>query len=261
MLDTHALELINAEIDGELTADERTELEQLLASSAEARSIKAELQKLSNLMAGLPEQQPPADLGERILGQVSPRGRRRSLSLAKLFSSLQPVPLGAAFAAGLLLTVGFYELSSGPRTVPEFDSMVGTMMPGSESDQTGQENRLAVAGPGVAGTVALSGVGDIVVLSFDVVADQETEFVIAMGNAGLGFGGIAYGSVDDSAIGASYEVSGGNLRVVSETSHPFNVYLRRVENGKSHPLGIGIEVIYSGERVFEGLLEFAGERG
>jgi hypothetical protein len=264
MLDTRALELINAEIDGELGADEHAELHALLVSSAEARAMQADLQRLSNLIESVPEQAPPAGLSDRILAQISQCERgpsRPTFSLAGLLSSLQPVPIGAAFAAGLLLTVGVYEMSPGQRADNNVDGMVGTMMLGSQDALSGQQSRLAIAGPGVLGAVSVSDTGDILVLSFDIAAERETEIVIAMAEAGLDFGGIAHRSVDDAANGGSYEVSGGNLRVVSETSHPFNVYLRRVENGKTHPQGIGIEVIYSGERVFEGLLEFEGERG
>jgi hypothetical protein len=264
MLDTRALELINAEIDGELAADEHAELQALLASSAEARAMQADLQKLSKLIDSVPEQEPPADLGGRILGQIRQRGRspsRPTFSLAGVLSSLQPIPIGAAFAAGLLLTVGVYEMSPEQWVDNDVDGMVGTMMLGSQDDLSGQQSRLDIAGPGIFGAVSLSNMGDILVLSFDVAAERETEIVIDMAEAGLGFGGIAHKLVDDAANGGSYEVSGGNLRVVSETSHPFNVYLRRVENGKTHPQGIGIEVIYSGERVFKGLLEFEGERG
>lgn len=261
MLNTRSLELINAEIDGELTPEERVELDALLSSSAEARNMKAELQKLANVIESVPEQEPPADLTDRILGQLKRPGHRPSFSFASLFASLQPVPVGMAFAAGLLLTVGVYELSPGQRTDSEVTGMVGTMVTDSRGEKSGQESRLAIAGPGVMGSVALSGVGDILVLSFDVAAEQQTEIVIAMAEAGLGFGGIAHGAVEKGAIGGSYEVSGGDLRVVSETSHPFNVYLRRVENGNPHSQGIGIEVIYSGERVFKGSLELDGERG
>ena len=254
MLDTRSLELINAEIDGELTPDERTELEALLASSAEARAMKAELLKLSNVIESVPEREPPADLTDRILGQLKQPARRPAFSLAGLFASLQPVPVGMAFAAGLLLTVGVYELSPGQRADSDVAGMVGTMVLDSQALAHVETFRFA-------GSVALSGVGDMLVLSFDVAAEQQTEIVIAMADAGLGFGGIAHAAVGDVATGGSYEVSGGHLRVVNGTSHPFNVYLRRVESGVPHPRGIGIEVIYSGERVFKGSLELEGERG
>jgi len=260
MLDARSLELINAEIDGELKAGEQAELEALLGSSSEARAMKAELQKLANMIDSVPEQEPPADLSDRILGQIRLPGRRASFSFAGLLASLQPVPMGMAFAAGLLLTVGVYEMSPGQRVDNDASDMVGTMVLDSQGEQLGRESRLAIEAPGVSGTVALSGVGDILVLSFDVAAERETEILIAMADAGLGFGGIAHAAVDDAATGGAYEVSGGNLRVVNETGHPFSVYLRRAGDHATAGRGIGIEVIHSGERVFEGSLEVEGGR-
>ncbi len=73
--------------------------------------MRAELLRLSNLLNSMPEQAPPADLSGRILDQLAPRRTVTRFSLSSLFASFQPVTTGLAFAAGLLLTVGFYEMS------------------------------------------------------------------------------------------------------------------------------------------------------
>ena len=49
MLEERTINLINADIDGELDADERDDLEAILESSADARAMRAELLKLSNI--------------------------------------------------------------------------------------------------------------------------------------------------------------------------------------------------------------------
>ena len=54
MLKERTLHLINADIDGELTADERADLDVILESSSEARAMRAELLRLSNLLDGQP---------------------------------------------------------------------------------------------------------------------------------------------------------------------------------------------------------------
>lgn len=259
MLEARALELINAEIDGELKPGESAELEAILESSAEARAMKAEMLKLSNILDSLPEEAPPQPLAGHILDRIPVRKRPRTFSLASLISSFQPLPSGLAFAAGLLLTVGVYEMSPEQHSPDDFTSMVGTMMMDSQPDPSAQDARLAISAPGVQGSVALSDVGDILILSFDVAAEQKTEIVIAMEDAGLGFRGIARSPSSEPEVGEYYEFTGGNLRVVSETSRPFNVYLRRVEGGAIRPQSLGIEVIQMGERVFEGSLELLGE--
>ena len=261
MLEARALELINAEIDGELKPDERAELDAILESSAEARAMKAEMLKLVNLLDSVPEQAPPEALAGRILERIPVRKGRPAFSLTNLVSSFQPLPAGLAFAAGLLLTVGVYEMSPERHAPDDLTSMVGTMIMDSQIDLSAQGARLAISAPGVLGSVALSGVGDILVLSFDVAAEKKTEIVIAMAGAGLGFRGIARSPSNGPEAGEYYEVSEGSLRVVSETSRPFNVYLRRVENAAIGSQSLGIEVIQMGERVFEGSLELHGEGG
>jgi hypothetical protein len=259
MLNARALELINAEIDGELQPEARAELDALLESSAEARTMKAELQRLVNVLDNAPEQVPPADLANRILERVPSRSVRPAWSIASLFSSFQPAPVGMAFAAGLLVTVGFYEMSPGHRLGGEVADMVGTMVVDPQGVFTGHDTRLTISAPGVAGAVAASNVGDVLVLSFDVSSENETEIVIGMADAGLDFGGIARGASSDPVVGEYYQISGGSLRVVNPTRSPFNVYLRRVGNANVRSQAVEIEVIQLGERVFEGSLNVQGE--
>ena len=55
MLEQRVIELINADIDGELGQAEKEELEAILESSAEARVMKVELLKLANLLESTPD--------------------------------------------------------------------------------------------------------------------------------------------------------------------------------------------------------------
>jgi len=259
-LETRALDLINAGIDGELDSDERSELDAILASSAEARIMQAELQKLANVLDGMPEQAPPADLADRILQRTrTPRGR--IFALPRIFASSQAVPAGLAFAAGLLLTIAVYEMAPSQFSDRDVSSMVGTMVVGSRGEQLRQETELDISGPGVVGAVTLTDTGNLVVLSFDVTAERKTEIVVAMADTGLGFGGIAREAYDEANTGEYYEVSGGELRVVNERTHPFTVYLRRIDPARASSRQIGIEVIHSGGSVFQGSLDLDDQRG
>jgi len=107
MLEERTLNLINADIDRELTPAEQQELDSILETSAEARAMRAELLKLSNLLNSVPDQAPPIGLSSKVLDQLVPRPSFPRLSLSSLFGTFQPVTAGLAFASGLLLTVGF----------------------------------------------------------------------------------------------------------------------------------------------------------
>lgn len=269
MLEARVLYLINAGIDGELGPEERAELDSVLRSSGEARTLQAELHKLASLMDGMPEQEPPADLAHRILQGIRLPGRlpgRRSAggsrwSLTGLLSSFQPVPVGLAFAAGLLLAVGFY--AAGPRSGQTIDlsHVVGTMLANPADTAAQEEDSLSIQAPGLSGTVSLSALGDFMILNFDLQSMQQTEILVGLADAGLGFGGIARASADGSAVDESYEVSGGTLRVVNPVSHPFVVFLRRPGAGNPEAEAIAIEVKRAGERVFAGSLRFEGQGG
>jgi len=258
MLDTRALELINAGIDGELDASGEAELERLLASSDDARAVHTELQKLAAALDGMPELEPPDDLADRIIGRAMLRRRRPPPPLSRLFGSLQPLQAGLAFAAGLLLTVGAYELAQDRRSNEDVAGMVGTVVAGSQDRWARQESQLEISGPNVGGRVSLADTGNVVVLSFDVESGEETEIIVAMADSGLNFRGIAWDVSGDPGTAEYYEVSGGELRVVNGRSHPFNVYLRRADVSDARPQGIRIEVIRSGESVYQGVLETGG---
>ena len=133
MLDRHECELISAGLDGELAPGEQREHDELLASSAEARALRAELRGVGAALESLPEQAPPADLAERVLARAAPRDAK--------VTPLRPrwrrahVPL--AFAAGLLvavavsrlLPVGGSPLEQQPRTISTFRSIRENQVP------------------------------------------------------------------------------------------------------------------------------------
>src|SRR6266542_268530 len=70
--------LLHAAIDGELTGDERVELEQLLARSAEARGRFESLQRLAGLVEELGSALPPADLSRTVANIVWTGSSKRS---------------------------------------------------------------------------------------------------------------------------------------------------------------------------------------
>lgn len=63
-------ELLSAYVDGELTAGERAQVEQLLAESVEARQIVAELRSLRSTFRQLPQHRLEADFPKKVLRQA-----------------------------------------------------------------------------------------------------------------------------------------------------------------------------------------------
>ncbi|MFC1720162.1 anti-sigma factor family protein [Pseudomonadota bacterium] len=239
MLDERTLNLINADIDRELTPVEQQELDSILETSAEARAMRAELLRLSNLLNSVPEQALPDGLSSRILNQLAPPRTISRFSLASLFESFQPVTTGLAFAAGLLLTVGYYEMSPHGMASHDTAGMVGTMVAGQNSGLNLLENNLYFKGDDFSGSVSLSQNNGLYVLNFDLESTDRQEIKVGLDQTGLAFGGFAETPGISHNVMDSVIISGGTLRVVSQGQQQFAVFLR----GSSPEQAVAAELI------------------
>ena len=229
MLEQRTIHLINADIDGELDANEKGELEAVLESSADARAMRAELLRLSNLLDSLPAQSPPPGLAQRVLNQIAPSpGGAAGISLSGFFASFQPATAGLAFAAGLLFTVGFYELSPNHQSSSgDTAKMVGTMVASQPGGSELLENDLFIEGDGFSGTLSLRENEGIYVLNFDLESADKTEIEVGLDGTGLSFGGFAETQGDEDKVFDSVVISRGTLHVVNQGRQQFAVFLRK----------------------------------
>ena len=256
MLEERTLYLINADIDGELTADEREELGVILESSGEARAMRAELLRLSNLLESLPEQLPPPELSKQILNKLAPQPRAANFSLSGLFASFQPATAGLAFAAGLLMTVGFYELSPNGQSLSETASMVGTMVASQAGSPDLLKNDVLLKGDGFSGTVSLRSNDGVYILNFDLDSEEMTEIEVGLDRTGLSFGGFAETRSDANKVFETVTMSGGTLRVVNQGRQQFAVFLRVNSPEQAIDAGlITIDFSSDGDRLYEGVPE------
>jgi len=228
MLEERTLNLINADVDGELAAEEKQELDAILEISAEARAMRAELLKLSNLLESMPEQSPPDGFSSRILHQLAPPPKVPGFSWSALFASFQPTTTGLAFAAGLLLAVGYYEMA--PPRGPSIDTagMVGTMVVGKNGGMNLLENNLKFSGEEFSGTVSLNQNNGLYVLNFDLDSTDRQEIKVGLDRTGLSFGGFAESPGKPDSVVDTVIISGGTLRVVSQGRQQFAVFLRGI---------------------------------
>jgi hypothetical protein len=113
------LELLDGYVDDELTADERTAIDELLASSADARATLADIERVRSLVQGLPPVEPPFGFYERLTRRDHPPrrsargGRRNRLGLA--------IASVGAVAAAIVLVVAIAPV--GDRLAPPVDEL------------------------------------------------------------------------------------------------------------------------------------------
>lgn len=135
----HVLNLLNGSVDGELSAAEQAELDELLANSAHVRAMNEELKALAGVLDGLPEREPPEYLHHVITSQAITtisRGRLPAVGGAqgdkpgsfRRWLAMPWMRTGLGVTAGLLLTVSIYQTGSENLSPADTSDMTGTVM-------------------------------------------------------------------------------------------------------------------------------------
>lgn len=242
MLNDRDMYLLNAGIDGELTADEQGEHDTLLERSGDARAMRAELQKLANVLEALPEQSPPLDMAQRILDQAAPSSRWSSSGLSGFFSSFQPATAGVAFAAGLLITVAAYEWAPDMPGGISQEQMVGTLIANRDATHWQTIDSRDIDVPGLRGHLALRQKESDRILSVELKSEQELEVRIQLEGSEASLGGVYLHSTNALQGKGHFEFTGGAVNVVSKGGQTFEIYLpvAGAESAGNWAIGVGI---------------------
>lgn len=254
MLEQRITELINADIDGELDPQEQRELKAILASSPEAVTFRLELLELNNAFRNMPELDPPPALARNILDQVQLPARQKPFNFLGYMAGFNPVAGGLAFAAGLLLAVGFYETGSRKVTQQDMINVVGTMVAGDPIKDSGQGGRLLLDLDGLSGTVSLNVHENGQMLEINLDSQQVIEIVIGLEQTGLVVTGFAQDVRGDGSYIDTLELAGGTMRAVSKGRQRFVVFLRPAPGLNQRGKDIRIRISRDGERVYEDTL-------
>ena len=254
MLDQRSIDLINAGIDGELGPEEQRELKAILESSPEAVTYRAELLELNNALRNMPELNPPPALARNILDQVKLPARQTLFNLPGFLTGLNPAAGGLAFAAGLLLAVGFYETGSRKVTQQDTVNMVGTMVASDQVMSPGQGDRLVLDLDGLSGAFSLNVSENGQVLEFDLDSSQVVEIELDFEKAGLVVSGFAQDDRGDGSYIDTLELLGGTMRVVNQGRHHFVVFLRQMPGSQNQGKDLRIGISRDGEQVYEDTL-------
>lgn len=223
MTDPRSLELIHAELDGELSAAERDELHSRLANDAEARRQREQLGRMAAALGRMAPMAPPADLQQRVLRA----GRPAALQIPFQPRHGQWVRYALALAAGVVIValgIGFVGNSR-----PDFDpeQLVATM--GQQASSPAPA--LAVIGlqaPDLHGSVALSPAGERWLLVFDLDSRQPVTVSAAYPDAAFRLTGYAQG---DSGV-ASFAATPGRISFVNQGPQRLALFLQPEAGGQ-----------------------------
>jgi hypothetical protein len=196
-MSTHAdlHDLIQADLDGRASPSDRARLNELLAGDAEAREEHRRLRSLRDLLATIPPEVPPANLGTRIIRALRAERSKTAGSRWPLLSfwpgGRVVIPYAYAAAAGAAIAVvGLHFFPGGGPFVPdaverEAAATIGSAPVGTES------GRLVLSGGNVQGSATLRTLDDGLALDVELPAHGDLSVHLGFDPASVKFVGIA----------------------------------------------------------------------
>ena len=227
LIDQHVQDLLNGSIDGELNEAETAELDQLMASSEHVRKLNEELTAISSLLDRVPEREPPGYLQSAIEKQVrlpvTNNGSDGKQGFFGNWLNANWLRTGFALAAGVVLTVGVYQMGSEPITDQDSANLVGTVVKNPVSKQSELLGTILVETDKLNGVVELRNTGDLFVL--DLHLDSAGLSKVAVNFAGRGL------VLEDFRPGQDIEdnitVVNDSVTIASSGEQHFTMKLRR----------------------------------
>ncbi|HEU4516968.1 MAG TPA: zf-HC2 domain-containing protein [Steroidobacteraceae bacterium] len=196
-------ELIQAQLDGELSAAERAELARHLLQDAGARRLHDDYVRTDRLLREIPVASPPPELREAILA-----GSMARVRLDNSRGARRPIPLlriAAAVVSGLLIVGLAYVVSDGRAPGTELQGSLqagrGPEVPGPEA----AESRASVQSEGITLDAVLRRDGEVLRLELGSAADMPVEVAVRFNPATTSFTG--------GAVGASLATEGDEIVV------------------------------------------------
>lgn len=232
VIDERAYELMNAAIDGELDAEEQAEWDRLLTESDQLRDLNEEHRAFVRLLNDVPERAPPEYLQEAIERQVRLPVHADDKSLigrfVRSFNTRGWLRAGLALAAGVVMTVGIYEMGSGPMTAEDTANLTGTIIEKPPSMQGELLDSVHIYTDTLKGAVELRSQGDLFSLDVDFKSEGLAQVVVNIAGHGLEFEGITNGQEFDNEVA----VRDGAINVVSEGAQSYSLLLRQTSGSK-----------------------------
>ena len=251
-IDQKYTDLINADIDGELSAAESAELQAYLAQDDEGRTLHKELSSLCSTLDAAEPLDPPPYLRHAIMGSLQPtRAKPESPSFLRTLFATPALTYAATFAAGVFLTLSL--VNSGQLSNQAFDDVTGLVGTVADPIHADLESSVAVDEPQIAGTVALRSIGSILILDFDLVAANPIEIEADYDDRTMWFNGFAQLESNGTTVSAD----AGRVMVRMDGKRRYAVYLHN-EDGLETT--VSLRFVADGKVVHEASLDYAPAR-
>ena len=217
------VELINADLDGEISDAERVDLAEYLETSQEARALREELAELCGSLDEMGQMDPPPHLKYAILDSLQksrPTQTKSSFSWRQLFAA-PALHHAVTFAGGAFLT--FALISSNQLSDQAFDDVTGLVGTISETAPAAPGQKLIrLTSSELAGVVSVHRAGSLNVVDFDLAADGTVEIIAEFSDHDLWFKGFAQLENDNTRILADE----GKVKMHTQGRNRYALYLQ-----------------------------------
>lgn len=250
-------DLINAEIDGRISAEDQALLDQHLAENAEAKAFHDELTRLCGELDSMDEVTPPANLRQSVMElarqsaqPVRKPARRGWQMIFSGFLGITPVRYAMSFAAGVILT--FVLVSSDQISRQAFDDvtgLVGTMSDSGSTNDATVIDSMGLTLNELAGSVSLNKAGSLIILDFDLASQSPIEIVARFDDRDIWFNGFA----QLESAGTSVAAETGRVTIRMEGQRRYAVYLH---NTGRNTATVNLQFFSAGQLLHEGEMSF-----
>jgi len=253
-LDPRIVELINADMDGEISNTDRSELGAIMASDSDARQYHAELTRLCKAMDSVETIDPPPHLKHLILELAKPkRPIAHAGGRATRLWSIPALRLAAAFAAGVILTFSFISSDNISRSAfDDVTGLVGTMSDSASDTSTGRSIQISRAD--ITGRVTARRAGQILVIDFDLVSRGPIDIIASFADRNIWFNGFAQLESAGTRVGAEP----GRVTLRMEGKRRYALYLH---DAGGRDAAIDLQFVASGTVVHQAQLDIGRSHG
>jgi hypothetical protein len=201
------VDLIEKDLSGRISEDERRRLQAYLDEHEEARDIHRKMTETCEVLNKVRDIEPPAGMKRRIMDSIDPRlHAARPARGASIRDVLLGPRLRLAYVFAFGLAIGLVIYSVMPGVWPgggreDVGHLYGTIAGGDHSDLSGID-RASVDRPDVTGEILLLKAGSILVIEPELRSDRDLGFIVEFDPARFRFEGVC-------------TVNGADMRVVS----------------------------------------------
>jgi hypothetical protein len=179
MINEKYLELIQAEVDGELPDQDRAELSRFMLANPDAHAVRDELKRLCRTLDQVRPAEPPPELLASILAAVRmPAPAVGSRSQRSFLPRSGVLRYAAAFAGGLIVSAIAFQVASDQDAGLDVSDVAGTMVSQDPVSRSGPVDNMHLSLDQVSGTVSLFRSSSMRVVEFNLVVRETVDVAV-----------------------------------------------------------------------------------